>query len=110
MYTYKAKVISVYDGDTITIIIDLGFKISQEMKIRLSEIDAPELRGTTRELGLIARDYLRKLILNKDIKIITEKDTQGKYGRYLATIYLNDININKLLLNKGIVNRYNKKE
>ncbi|MGB5802612.1 MAG: thermonuclease family protein [Vibrio anguillarum] len=108
MYTYKATVIDVYDADTITIKIDLGFKITQEMRIRLDGIDAPELRGQTRELGLLARDYLTKLILNKEITITTVKDTQGKYGRYLGTIFLGDLNINKHLLNKGTVNRYTK--
>ena len=108
MYTYQAKVLSVYDGDTITIKIDLGFKITQEMKIRLEGVNAPELRGEQRELGLIARDYLRNLINKKDIIINTVKDEKGKYGRYLGTIMLGDVNINKHLINKGIANRYNK--
>ena len=44
MYTYKAKAISVYDGDTVTLVVDLGFKISTEVKLRLEGIDTPELR------------------------------------------------------------------
>lgn len=108
MYTYQAKVLSVYDGDTITIKIDLGFKITQEMKIRLENVDAPELRGDQRELGLLARDYLRNLINKKDIIINTVKDEKGKYGRYLGTIMLGDLNVNQHLINKGLANRYNK--
>lgn len=86
MYEYRAKVIKVYDGDTITVELDLGFKIKKEEKIRLVGINAPEIRGNERELGLISRDRLRELILGKDIIINTFKDKKGKYGRYLGDI------------------------
>jgi micrococcal nuclease len=86
MYEYKAKVIKVYDGDTITANVDLGFKISFTEKFRLVGINAPEIRGEERELGLISRDALRGLILDKEIIICTYKDKKGKYGRYLGDI------------------------
>ena len=38
-YYYKAKVVSVYDGDTITCVIDLGFSLSAKIKVRLLGID-----------------------------------------------------------------------
>lgn len=101
MYTYKATVINVYDADTIDVVIDLGFKISQQIRIRLYNINAPEVRGTERKIGLISRDYLSKLILNKEVIVKTYKDKIGKYGRYLATIYLNERNINLHIANKG---------
>jgi len=86
MYEYRAKVIKVYDGDTITVELDLGFKIKKEEKIRLIGINTPEVRGEEREQGLISRDRLRELILGKDIIIRTQKDKKGKYGRYLGDI------------------------
>jgi micrococcal nuclease len=43
-YFYKAKIISVYDGDTVTAVIDLGFEITKKIKIRLYGINAPEIR------------------------------------------------------------------
>ena len=88
MYTYEAKIISVYDGDTVTALVDLGFHVKLEMKLRLAGIDAPEVRGPERPKGLASRDFLRKLILGKTVTIITKKDSQEKYGRYLANIYL----------------------
>lgn len=51
-YTYQAKIISVYDGDTCTAVIDLGFRISFEIKLRLAGINTPELRGEERDKGL----------------------------------------------------------
>ena len=88
MYTYNALITEVYDGDTVTAVIDLGLKISVTEKLRLLDIDAPELRGSSREDGVKARDYLRRLILGKEVVISTVKDKKGKYGRYLATIFL----------------------
>ncbi len=106
LYFYRATVISVYDGDTIRVNLDLGFKtwIKNE-KIRLARINAPELRGTERESGLRARDFLREQILGKEVVLQTLKDRQGKYGRYLAEIWLEKegrwVNINDLLVEKG---------
>ena len=89
LYIYKAYVTDVYDGDTITCIIDCGFNIGmQKTKIRLYGINTPELRGEDRELGLYVRDELRKKILNKHILLKTIKDKKGKYGRYLGKIYI----------------------
>ncbi len=107
LYYYRAKVVYIYDGDTITVDIDLGLKVFVHgEKIRLNRIDTPELRGDERPEGLEARDYLRSILMNKEIFIETIKDRKGKYGRYLGEIYLPDergklINVNDLLVEKG---------
>ena len=91
MYTYKAFVTKVYDGDTITVDIDLGFGIKfNRQKIRLADINTPEIRGAERESGLISRDILREKILNKEVIIETFKDKKGKYGRYIGIVYLEE--------------------
>ncbi len=106
LYKYKAKVVSAYDGDTIRIDIDLGMKtwIKNE-PIRLSRINAPEVRGSERIAGLKSRDFLRSLILDKEIIIQTIKDKKGKYGRYLGEIWFEKgtewINVNDLLVSEG---------
>lgn len=74
MYQYKAEIIDVYDGDTVTAVVDLGFLHFQEMKLRLYGIDTPELRGEEREQGLVVRDILRGLILDKEVEIHSYKD------------------------------------
>jgi micrococcal nuclease len=98
LYFYKAKIISVYDGDTVTAVMDLGFNITNKIKIRLHGINAPEIRGKQRPEGLKSRDYLRSLILDKEVIIQTLKDKKGKYGRYIGIIHLEDKNINELLV------------
>jgi len=103
MYEYKALITSVYDGDTVTAEIDLGFKTCVKgEKLRLYGINTPEVRGEQRPQGLISRDRLRELILGKEVLIKTERDKKGKYGRYIATIYLDDVNINMLLVEEGL--------
>lgn len=101
MYNYKAKIIDVYDGDTVTAIVDLGFLHYQEMKLRLYGIDTPELRGEEREAGIVVRDILREMILGQEVEIHSYKDKQGKYGRYLATIIKDEVNINQWLVDNG---------
>ena len=49
MYTYRAKIIGVYDGDTITALVELGFNVTIELKLRLYGIDTPEVRGKRQE-------------------------------------------------------------
>ena len=112
MYEYDAEITSVYDGDTCTAIIDLGFNLfTKNAKIRLSGIDTPEIRGESRESGIKSREYLRGKILVKKVRILSEK--KGKYGRYLATIWLLDESgqpelhsINEELLQQGLAVPY----
>ena len=112
LYNYKAIVVSVYDGDSITLDIDLGFNIwMRNQKVRLYGIDTPEIRGEERNEGLIARDRLRELILNKEVILTSYKDKSGKYGRWLGTIFFKDKdnsweNINQLLLAEGLAENY----
>ena len=107
LYSYNAYVIGIYDGDTITCDIDVGFDIIiKKQKIRLYGIDTPELRGDERDMGLIIRDKLREKILHKWVLLCTIKDTKGKYGRWLGIIKYDNININQWLLDDPNVKEY----
>lgn len=105
LYTYRAKVTKVYDGDTITVDIDLGFGIvMKEQSIRLLGIDAPELRGEERQQGLSSRFFVADRIPIGSVVIMkTVKDRKEKYGRYLATIYYGDtlVNLNEEIIANG---------
>ena len=112
LYNYKAHVTGVYDGDSITVDIDLGFYMTMcNQKVRLLGIDTPEIRGDEREQGLVVRDRVRELILDKDVMLKSYKDKAGKYGRWLATILFQEENgswtsLNQLLLDEGLAVRY----
>ena len=107
LYHYKAFVTQVYDGDTVTVDIDLGLHTWMKgEKLRLYRINAPELRGEEKEAGKISRDYLKKLVWKKELVIETIKDKREKYGRYLAEIWLpldncRYMNVNDELVKKG---------
>ena len=108
MYKYKAYVVSVYDGDTCDVEIDLGFKIKIKERLRLLGVDTPEIRTkdkAEKKRGLQVRDKLRKLIFRQTVLIATEKE--GKFGRYLADMWTSTgLHINSWLLESGYANEY----
>ena len=107
MYEYRATITKVYDGDTITADIDLGFGIIvKKQKIRLHGINTPEVRGPSKPEGIISRDALRERILGKEVIIKTSKDKKGKYGRWLGEIFVEDENINQWLIAEGYARPY----
>lgn len=103
MYEYKATVVSVYDGDTITVDIDLGFHITMRRSVRLAEINAPEVKGSDKVLGQQSRDRLRELLPIGSITTLqTFKDGTEKYGRYLATVINSEaVNVNARMVDEG---------
>lgn len=102
LYTYKAQVTDVYDGDTITVNVDLGFHTwIHDEKIRLARINAPEVKGKEKEAGIASRDWLRERILGKTILLRTLRDKREKFGRYLGELYLDESNINDELVTTG---------
>lgn len=87
LYTYAARVVQVYDGDTIKADVDLGFGVTlRKETFRLYGVDAPEMRGADRPQGILARDWLRARVLGREVTLKTIKDRKGKYGRWLAII------------------------
>ncbi len=110
MYTYKIKeIVKIYDGDTITVIIDCGFSISVKKVIRLMGIDTPELRGHERPYGLASRQRLIELINeHPDIYIKTFKDKSGKYGRLLGLLMIPEyeMSLNEMLVKEGFAVKY----
>lgn len=108
-YVYDVDVISVYDGDTLNVDIDLGFSIwIKDKSLRLYGIDAPEVRGQTRERGLVVRDWLRERIeQGQTVLIESISDQPDKYGRYLAILYIDGVNINQLMIDEGLARPYN---
>ena len=106
LFHYRARIVDVYDGDTVTAEVDLGFRIQITEKFRLLGINTPEVRGEEREQGLVSRDALRDKILGKDLFIETKRDKKGKYGRYLATLHLPEgdvlVNVNDWIVSEGL--------
>lgn len=109
MYEYYVrKVENVVDGDTIDVLIDLGFDILFASRVRLAGIDTPESRTkdlAEKALGLEAKEYLKKALKDaKSVVIKTEKmNSSEKYGRILGWIYVNGdtVSLNDMMINDG---------
>ena len=109
MYTYKAKLIRVIDGDTIEASVDLGFGLRYQMLIRLHGINTPETRTKDlieKKAGIAAKKRLKELMDNSKGNFILESHGIGKYGRCLGVLFIDEININKLLINEGLAEEY----
>ena len=86
-FTFKgekkfAKVVSVYDGDTIKVVFAVSGKL-YKFNCRIQHVDTPEIRTRNKkekEYGLKVRDELRKKIMDKVVTIIC--DDFDKYGDY----------------------------
>ena len=106
-FSYRVnKVTKVVDGDTIDVIIDLGFDIMYKSIVRLFGIDTPESR--TRDLvekkyGLMSKDFLKDKLKNAEkIVIKTHKGEEtGKFGRILGEIFCDNVNINQQMCDVG---------
>ena len=93
MYEYAVKEkTKVIDGDTVDVVIDLGFDLSKKERVRLAGIDTPESRTRDAEekvFGLEAKAYLTERLEGSEGLIVkTEKD--GKYGRMLGWLFDDD--------------------
>jgi micrococcal nuclease len=115
LYTYRAVVDRVVDGDTVDCTIDLGFDIHIKQRVRLYGIDAPETR--TKDLeekkqGTKSKRWLQEQVEGKAVMLESEKFNRGKYGRVIGTIHIGSeeppsiVNINKLMLELGLAEPY----
>jgi micrococcal nuclease len=114
VYEYFVKEVrNVVDGDTIDVIIDLGFDILFSSRVRLAGIDTPESRTTNKiekALGLESKEYLKKHLKDaKSVVIKTEKmNSTEKFGRILGWIYVNGDteSLNDKMINDGYAWEY----
>ena len=86
LYHYNAKVSRVVDGDTIDVVLDLGFDVSLKARVRFFGIDAPESRTRDKQekrYGLAAKRFVMDFIPVGSSAILKTKE-KGKYGRYLG--------------------------
>jgi endonuclease YncB( thermonuclease family) len=102
-------VVKVYDGDTITIASKMPYKNSPmyRFSVRLRGIDSPEIKGKTaieKDLAYSARDALANKLLGKNI--ILKNVSLEKYGRLLADVYFDGLNMNQWMLDNKLALPY----
>jgi micrococcal nuclease len=102
MYTYRAIVRRIVDGDTIDCDVDMGFRAwRMNERFRLAGINAPEVRGPERDAGKAAKAFVESRIQPGDeITIETAKDPDN-FGRWIATVFVNGQSLNDALVIEG---------
>lgn len=103
--TFRAICTEVYDGDTYTMLVDLGFYTYITLRVREKGIDTPEVK--TKDLvekaaGLRSRDRVIELILNKPCVIVTDKDTTS-FDRWIAEVYYFGANGSVIALGQQLI-------
>jgi micrococcal nuclease len=116
MYEYKCKVKRVVDGDTMDVILDLGFDIHHAVRVRMAGIDTPESRTRDKDekaRGKLSKAFLKESIKGKKIVLKTQiKDAKGKFGRVIAEVWAEFEegslrNINELMIKECYAVKYN---
>jgi len=111
LYHYRAVFVGAYDGDSVTVDIDLGLNSwLRKQKLRLIGINAPELRGETYAAAVKSRDRVVSLCATGQMVIETHRDKTEKYGRWLARIWVKDdtewLCVNDLMVSEGLAVAY----
>lgn len=89
LYTYDAKVLKVVDGDTVEVMVDLGFDLWIKQRVRFYGFNAPETRTRNKAekiKGLAVKQKLEEL-LNVDTVVLLESRGVEKYGRCLGLLF-----------------------
>jgi micrococcal nuclease len=93
MYEYRGELVRVVDGDTYDFEVDLGFHVFTRIRVRMLGVDTAETYGVKKESeeyqnGIEQKRFVEDWFdVSDEIFIETEKDEQGKYGRWLARVY-----------------------
>lgn len=111
MYEYSCTVDRVVDGDTIDVVLDLGFDVSYKSRVRLFAIDTPESRTRDKDekiRGKLAAKFLQDAIDSGDQIVIQTKlkDSRGKFGRVLGTVVIDGVDINQAMCDNYLAVAY----
>ena len=93
----NGAVVSVADGDTITILSG-----GKKEKIRFAQIDTPETShfgSTPQPYGKEAGAALRQMVKNQNVRV--EVEAVDQYGRNVGTVYVGGLNVNRELVKNG---------
>ena len=101
MYEYNAEIISIVDGDSVKLNVDLGLSVHIHVAVRLTGLNAPELSTPA---GKAAKAFVEATVarLGSTVQVRTMK--ADKYGRYLAWVTWpgsTDLSLNQQLLSSG---------
>ena len=111
LYSYRVKSITkIIDGDTFDCILDLGFDVLLEARVRMLGIDTPESRTSDAEekvYGLLSKEWLKHNMHGEKIIISTQVDNEkGKFGRILGIVFVDGKNLNEAMIEEHMAVGY----
>jgi micrococcal nuclease len=90
MRAFRGVVNAIIDGDTYSVVLDVGFYVYPVIEVRLKDVNTPEIVGAERERGLAAREFVRSVLDGKPVVVTTELDATGQdkmsFVRYVADV------------------------
>ncbi len=96
----RARALSNYDGDTVTLEIDVGLSTYRRVTVRLARVNTPEMKDAG---GAAAKRRTAELVALAPLEVTTLKDKTEKYGRYLAEIInAEGVNVSDQLIEEGL--------
>ena len=117
-YNFRVtEIVKVLDGDTIDVLIDLGFDLFKKERVRIAGVDTPEKRTRNLEekaLGIDATNWLKDKLestLSGDDELTIRTELVGgvgKYGRLLGWLYVGEdtVSLNELMITEGYAHAY----
>ena len=104
LFTYRADVVEVIDGDTIKVSIPLGFGFTTVQKLRLRGLDAPEIESAE---GKEAKAFVEAMLSKTKEPLLIKTHKSDKYDRYLADVWIDNQYLNQALLDQGLAISFN---
>lgn len=102
---FRAKVVKVHDGDTITVEVDFR---DFSFPIRFLDTNAPEL---SEDGGRESQQWLENILLNENIDVLIDRNQRvGKWGRLLGKIIHRGMNINQESIRMGRATSFENKD
>lgn len=108
LWTYRARLERVVDGDTVDLYIDAGFRSYRSERLRLLGVNCPEVHGTSKAAGLASTAYtanwLQQGVALDQWPLVVQTHRSDAFGRYLATIWrvVDGTCLNEALLEAGM--------
>lgn len=98
---FDGRVVRVADGDTVTVLREHADGRKEQVRVRLSSIDAPERRQA---YGTRSREHLAKLVFDRQVRI--EEQGSDRYGRVIGVVHVDQVNANQEMVHAGMAWAY----
>lgn len=109
LYRYKATVTHIVDGDTVDLLIDLGFDTFRKVRVRFADINTPEIHGVKHSSdeyaqGMKAKQFVEEWLEDYNYEVLVRTyQERGNFRRWIGEIWSpdGDKQLNNLLIKTG---------